>query len=507
MKLLTDLIRTVERAGGSFSKSIEIVDKGSGNFGLFAKKPIKQFEVLIEIPNELCLRTTIQSDQPNQSNPSNPLLKSLPDTLGLAKRSLRNLLMTEKSLQDSSAFSLYLQSLPTTTNFYYKHRDNKQMFEQLKSTTFYQIHKHYKLNEKYLEEDLISARTAQNDLDQEKNWNSEELKWFDYIINTRSIQLSNQLVLLPLIDLCNHSDQMNYSSSATSTQGSVILQSNYSLQYSNRIDGYTLVTLIDVDNGQEIVRSYGELSFEDKIVEYDWIDTHQKPSTYSLTKLSLPFQPKYFSYGKLKYVDSLSVYSGQQQFLFLSICEQMKAKKVTRNSLVRALKRRLRQLQVSQNENSQKILRATTATTASATEKSLEKVSEISVEDLKNVESILNFESNKVELLLTVFGNDARYDHFMRKMSQLKKDREFRESGQVEFIQHVATALFEETGLDLTQLYQGDEGQPGEEDGEEEEDQDEEDEDGEGRDQEQQGEKQRQEEVAAGDENDKKKTE
>lgn len=463
------LWRWIERSGGMISQSIEIVKNASsshgvGGYSLRAVRHIKPFEILMQIPFDCCLREAIPS-----------AADDCPDPEGFAELKLMNSLLKERSNISQSRVAPYLQSLPDDF-LTFPQSWNAKMWTELEKTTFKTLY-----DQKKKRYDILREVMGRQTSSPAEEVDPQEWKWAECMVTSRSIPLEKVLALIPLVDLCGHDDEMMVE--PLGVRGCVVLSREWNPAYPDSINGYSLVALAEHNPGMEILRCYGDITFEDKICEFGWLDYSRRLAAYTTMKLALPLIPQYQFYRKMKYQDNLCVFRGQQQYLYVSICEFLQQKKITRGTFVRALKRRLKELMESKEFLKENMNKAQERLDSSLASTSQEKSTETAIvlhssqsptpklmvwpdgeeprEHLKTKETILAMEIQKIEIILVLVEKEERYNHFLRKLHDLQKERDEREVEESKVAEQMAMMLEQETGLDLTQIMEG-----GEEEGE-----------------------------------------
>jgi hypothetical protein len=449
---LEGLRRSLERRGGNVSRGLEIFEKSPGNYSLRATRAIKPFETLIQIPSDCCL-----------SEPIGTPTEDSPDADGIAEISLMKALVQEKLLGHQSEHFAYLQTLPRAVHSF-PQSWQPQQWESLEKTTLYTLY--HQRQKRY---QLLREISQKNGSGEEVG---EEARWAECIVLSRSVSLENEIALVPFIDLCNHGHELI--SEPLGTGGCVVLRGRKLDGYADSIDGYNLIALAEYSPGMELLRCYGDLSFEDKICEFGWLDRERRLSAYSTMKLAIPLVAQHHLYGsKLRYRDSLCVFEGQQQFLFASVCEYLLEKGIPRGTFVRGLRRRLRELV----ESKEGLAAATehrdtspscfpSSATALMVLPSQPPAEEAGEEDEAGPEdamavkrAILAMEIQKIEVLLVLVEKEERYRQFVRtKLPELQREREEREVEESRLTEQVAMMLEQQTGLSLAQVIDGSEG-------------------------------------------------
>jgi hypothetical protein len=440
------LRRWLERRGGTISRGLEIFEKSPGNFSMRAIRPIKPFETLLQIPSNCCL-----------TEPIGIATEEIPDSEGIAEISLIRALTKEKLLGHQSDHFAYLQTLPRAISF--PQSWHPQQWEGLEKTTLHTLY--HQRQKRYEILKAISPRKDPSVGDPK-----EEEKWAECMVLSRSISLENEIALVPFIDLCNHDDDL--ASEPLGARGCVVLRGKKLDGYPDSIDGYNLVSLAEHSAGMELLRCYGDLSYEDKICQFGWVDRERRLSAYSTMKLVIPLVAQHHLYGsKLRYQDSLCVFEGQQQFLFASVCEYLLKKNLLRGTFARGLRRRLRELlmvkeQTTEDKNATEDAPPSSSGTALLviTSQPTEGKSEEGPEDVSAVKRcVLAMEIQKLEVLLMLVEKEDRYRQFVQtKLPELQREREIREAEESQLTEQVAMMLEHQTGLNLAQVLDGSEG-------------------------------------------------
>jgi hypothetical protein len=448
---ISALQRWIEKGGGSVSRSIEIVERESGVYSLRATKPIKPFEVILQIPFEFCLIE-------NYGAPT----EECPDPEGLAEVSLARALLKEKQLGGQSKHSLFLRTMPTNIDSF-PQSWNKDMWTYLENTTLHAIHTQREKRQRLLWK--LCPKTFLSE---------EDERWAECMVTSRSVSLDDCVALVPLIDLCDHDD--NIASEPLGTRGCAVLRGKRAPGFPHSINGYSLVSFADHSPGADILRSYGDLSFEDKICEFGWLDRERRLAAYSTMKLALPLVAQHQLYGpRLKYKESLCTFSGLHQHLFASVCLYLQKENIARGTFTRGLKRRLKELLRAREAIQQESAIASPAasssspvpvTSAPCTETAIAILptqpapvegSGWSLAEQRVAQAaVLAMEVQKVEVLLLLVEREERYRLFLQnKLPQVLVEREAREAEESQMTQQLAMVLERETGLDLSQLLDG----------------------------------------------------
>lgn len=457
---LESLRRWLERRGGSVSRGLEIVEQSPGNLSLRATRAIKPFEILIQIPADCCL-----------SEPIAVPTEQSPDAEGVAEVSLMRALAREKLLGPHSDHFAYLQSLPRAVHSFPQSWTPEQ-WRGLEKTTLHSLYRQRQRRYRSLTE--ISSRGRGSEEGAEAG--EEERRWAECMVLSRSVSLENEIAMLPFIDLCNHDHEM--SSEPLGARGCVVLRGKKLDGYADSIDGYSLVALAEHSPGMELLRCYGDLSFEDKICEFGWLDRERRLSAYSTMKLAIPLVAQHHLYGsKLRYSDSFCAFEGQQQFLFASVCEHLIKNDIPRGTFVRGLKRRLRELLhdkeldeatgngITSSESASPSRVPSTGTALLVLSSQPVEEGESSPEGVAVVKrAILAMEIQKIEVLLVLLEKEERYRQFAKtKLPEIQREREEREAEESKLTEQVAMMLEQQTGLNLTQVLDGSEGSNDEE--------------------------------------------
>jgi hypothetical protein len=453
-RAISGLQRWLEKSGGSISRSVEIVERESGSYSLRATKPLKPFEVILQIPSDFCLVANY-----------GPPTEDCPDPEGQAEVSLMRALLKEKQLGDQSQHSLYLQTLPENIDSF-PVSWTEEMWAGLESTTLRAMHTQRRKRMR-----LLQALCPKTPLDDAAT--AEEERWAECMVTSRSVSLDNSIALVPLVDLCDHDDTM--ASEPLGMRGCAVLRGQKSSAFPHSIDGYSLVTFAEHSPGADILRCYGDLSFEDKICEYGWLDRERRLTAYSTMKLALPLVAQHQLYGRIRYRESLCTFSGLHLHLFASVCSYLQKENIARGTFVRGLRRRLKELMAAREAIREEsgppassaapdctppsVNSTETAIVISSTQETAGSGMGLTLTEQRVIkEAVLAMEVQKLEVLLLLVEKEERYRLFVKnKLPQVLQEREEREAEESQMTQQIAMVLERETGLDLSQLLDGSE--------------------------------------------------
>ncbi|KAJ3694849.1 hypothetical protein LUZ60_000226 [Juncus effusus] len=252
-----DLIRWVRREGGSVHPSIALADHPTDGLGLISVGEIPAGSELIELPGHLPLRWTNGAD-----GMLHKLAERIPEELWAMRLGLR--LLQERAKEDSYWWP-YISNLPQTFTMpiFFNGDDIKNLQY---APVLHQVNKRCRFLlsfEKEIKSLLTNISSSESHPFEGKDVNSSALGCAMSAVSSRAFRLHDKgdsvvPMLLPLIDMCNHS----FSPSARIVQDRDASSPNLSIKVvaNNQIEENTQVTL-----------NYGNLSNDFLLLDYGFV--------------------------------------------------------------------------------------------------------------------------------------------------------------------------------------------------------------------------------------------
>ncbi|XP_020269603.1 fructose-bisphosphate aldolase-lysine N-methyltransferase, chloroplastic isoform X2 [Asparagus officinalis] len=203
-----DLMRWVRREGGFVHPSLKIADHTSHGLGLLSTEPIADGSDLIALPDHLPLRFDPQ-DEPESA--LGRLAARVPVELWAMRLGLR--LLHERSKVGSSWWS-YISNLPETFSvpIFFSGEDIKNLQY---APLIHQVNKRCRFLLEFEKEikSLLEGIASKDHPFEGKDVDASSLGWAMSAVSSRAFRLhgddSDVPMMLPLIDMCNHSFDPN----------------------------------------------------------------------------------------------------------------------------------------------------------------------------------------------------------------------------------------------------------------------------------------------------------
>ncbi|WVZ73778.1 hypothetical protein U9M48_022054 [Paspalum notatum var. saurae] len=278
-----DLVRWVQREGGFVHPALRVVDHlehGLGVSAVAGEGDIPPGDVLIALPGRLPLR--LRRPAGTADDLLVQLAQQVPDELWAMKLGLR--LLQERAKPDSFWWP-YIANLPETFTvpIFFPGEDIKNLQY---APLLHQVNKRCRFLlefEKKVQQKLDNVPLKDHPF-YGQDVNSSSLGWAMSAASTRAFRLHGEIpMLLPLIDMCNHSFNPNarivQEGSANSSDVSVKAMSNTILQPLNQ----QVVAEMKIEQNASITLNYGCHPNDFFLLDYGFVIT---PNPYDQVELS-----------------------------------------------------------------------------------------------------------------------------------------------------------------------------------------------------------------------------
>ena len=320
IKLAKQLQKFLEHNGSNISRQIDVFEKPNGQFGLKAVQAIKCFDIVASIPEHLCITYSTQAS---------------PELEGFnadAHVGLGCQLLTEKE-EAKSTHSQHIALLPERVQNFPQFW-SKDVWAHFKGSTVHHMFQSHQYSSQ-----IEAFKTLQEKSSHAAD--SSALQWAHAVTSCCSLGINRSLALVPFINFAGHDSRMCVE--PVGSRGFMVL---YGESSANRgINSFNLVALSDYEAGTEINHCFGDITFEDKILTYGWLDLEADVEDYSSVNVLLPFAPAVRSYYKKPSVHILCQFSMQAHRLGPSVTSFLRESGMSRRSLVNACRKRSRELQ------------------------------------------------------------------------------------------------------------------------------------------------------------------
>ena len=306
LKAARKLQEYLERYGAQISRQIEVFENAQGKLSLRATSPIRSLDVVASIPDHLCLI------DPSRYVPQSSTFK--PDAhIALAHR------LMEESRNIDSPHKLHISTLP----------DDMSTFPRVWTGETW---------------DLFKGSTLHHMFDRilkEQRGNSELMQWAHNVVSSRSFGMGGSLALVPFLDFVGHDSKMCVE--PIGSRGFVVLRGEST--FNKGMLSYNLVALADHPPGAELLQCLGDLTFEDKLMGYGWLDTDTSLTDYAYVNLALPFTLPRRYYGKKPVQTMVCPFNMQEKRLGPSVSSFLTDNGISKRTLLNAVRRRHRDVQ------------------------------------------------------------------------------------------------------------------------------------------------------------------
>jgi hypothetical protein len=446
--LARNLQRYLERYGANISRQIEVFETPQGKLGLRAVGLVQCFDILASIPEHLCIVDTTKYKPESEQS-------SLKAHAGLISR-----LINEKVNVQNSKHRLYIETMPKDIS-HFPRTWTPETWNSFKGTTLHYLY--------YNNFDRISDQH----IDENEKGSAELVEWAQSIVSSRCLGMGGSLALVPFLDYASHDSQMCVE--PIGTRGCIILKGEST---ANRgVVSYNLIALADHYPGMEIRQCFGNLSVEDKLMGYGWLDTKTPITEYASVNMSLPFAPLVKSYYKKPYTRVPCQFNLQPHRIGASVSSFIEEGGVTKRMLLNSLRRRSKELEgllgysyagdgtpavVSDGSQSRAlvIVPEHSEPDTSETDVSCEERSGSVLNHRDWARSLLDRDLQAVIHLRRFLEDDGQtgYDAYRAQEEELAEDQKDKDDNENRNAAAYALLLHEHTGLDVVQdvIYMGD---------------------------------------------------
>lgn len=249
------MLNWIHNSGGYVHPAIKAEYFSEMGVGLVACEPIKAHEVLISVPDSMCFVDNCIDDMATK----------------LAK---------ELQFADSSSVSPFLATLPTDIGSLPCFWENK-LVEELKGTMLAQdtlkMRKQWELEaKKRTREHNEYVQQHSYRSDREELLSEEEWMWARGTLQSRAFKFQEEIAFIPFVSACNHNDKKHC----------IVRRGD---DHSHPKQNFLLESRAKYYPGEQVCISYGDISFQQKLLSFGWIDDETEfPHNFSLVCLDIP---------------------------------------------------------------------------------------------------------------------------------------------------------------------------------------------------------------------------